>query len=340
MAFLKVKNRAFSTLASGVDDTTTSWTVATGEGALFPTTGDFHVTCEDEIVKCTSRSGDVLTVVREQEGTTKAAHSAGKAVELRVTAGVIENIQSEHNTHKDGVLSTTVHNNNNYFLGYGNEAVTDPTQNALVKIPTLTAIEDPASGLDVSDWYGESGAYRQADADSDATHIRDDDANFPDSIQHTLVKWASNSGGTENTGIGYIATVTGATELVIEKFTGADFAASYYYWIKHSEWVVPVTGIYHVTAAVVFLPAEANERFQVRVFRFRGTSAPVQLLQGIQCTTKADMSMPSKPGFVSLQAGDHLYHVAQHSGTSGVPDIWKNNETHLPLQAFLEKKTA
>lgn len=107
MAFLKVKNRAFSTLASGVSDVATEWTVATGEGALFPTTGDFHVTCEDEIVKCTSRTGDVLTVTRAQEGTAAAAHTAGKAVELRVTAGVIENIQSEHNTHKD--LTTGVH---------------------------------------------------------------------------------------------------------------------------------------------------------------------------------------------------------------------------------------
>ena len=94
MSFLKVKNRAFSTLASGVDDTTTSWTLATGEGSKFPTTGDFHITCEDEIVKCTSRSGDVLTVVRAQEGTAAAAHVSGKAVELRVTAGIIEELQS------------------------------------------------------------------------------------------------------------------------------------------------------------------------------------------------------------------------------------------------------
>ena len=94
MAFLKIKNRAFSTLASGVSDSDTSWTVATGEGAKFPTTGDFHVTCEDEIVKCTSRSTDVLTVVRAQEGTSNVAHVSGKAVELRVTAGVVEEIQN------------------------------------------------------------------------------------------------------------------------------------------------------------------------------------------------------------------------------------------------------
>jgi len=95
MAFLKVKNRAVSLLASGVSDTDTSWTLATAEGAKFPDSGNFHVTCEDEIVMCTARSGDVLTAVRAQEGTSAAAHSAGKAVELRVTAGIIENIQNE-----------------------------------------------------------------------------------------------------------------------------------------------------------------------------------------------------------------------------------------------------
>lgn len=93
MAFLKVKNRAFSPLASGVDDAVTEWTVATGEGSKFPTTGDFHVTCEDEIVKCTSRSTDVLTVVRAQEGTSGAAHVSGKAVELRITAAIMEALQ-------------------------------------------------------------------------------------------------------------------------------------------------------------------------------------------------------------------------------------------------------
>ena len=95
MAFLKVKNRAFSTLASGVSDSDTSWTLATGEGAKFPTSGDFHVTCEDEIVKCTSRSTDVLTVVRAQEGTSNVAHVSGKAVELRITAEIITRLQKQ-----------------------------------------------------------------------------------------------------------------------------------------------------------------------------------------------------------------------------------------------------
>jgi len=93
--FLEVKNRAISSLASDVTDVATTWTLATGEGAKFPAAGDFHVTCENEIVKVTARSTDTLTVVRAQEGTTGAAHTAGKAVELRITAGIITEIQGK-----------------------------------------------------------------------------------------------------------------------------------------------------------------------------------------------------------------------------------------------------
>lgn len=94
MAFLKVRNRAVSTLASGISDSDTSLTVATGEGSKFPASGDFHITIEDEILKCTARSGDVLTVTRAQEGTSAAAHIAGKAIELRITAAVLDQLKT------------------------------------------------------------------------------------------------------------------------------------------------------------------------------------------------------------------------------------------------------
>ena len=90
MAYLKIKNRVVSALAADITSTATSLSVIAGEGAKFPATGDFHITIEDEILKCTARSTDTLTVVRAQEGTTAAGHIAGKSVELRITAGVLE----------------------------------------------------------------------------------------------------------------------------------------------------------------------------------------------------------------------------------------------------------
>ena len=91
---VKFANNAVSTLASGINDSVTSITVASGDGALFPSlTGSeyFFVTLIDasnnlEIAKCTARSSDVLTVTRAQESTSARAFSTGDRIELRITA--------------------------------------------------------------------------------------------------------------------------------------------------------------------------------------------------------------------------------------------------------------
>jgi len=89
-------NNAATTLASSITNVATSLTVASGTGALFPnpTSPDyFLVTLQGisgtpiEIVKCTARSTDTMTIVRAQEGTTASAFNGGDKVELRVTAG-------------------------------------------------------------------------------------------------------------------------------------------------------------------------------------------------------------------------------------------------------------
>ncbi len=91
--FLKVKNRAVSKLASDVSSGETTWTVTTGEGVKFPSAYPFHVTCENEIVECTGRAGDILTVIREQEETTASPHIAGSDVQLRITAAIVKQLQ-------------------------------------------------------------------------------------------------------------------------------------------------------------------------------------------------------------------------------------------------------
>jgi hypothetical protein len=94
-------NNATTTLASGINSSATSLTVATGTGALFPTiTGTDYTMCTlqntagttTEIVKVTARSTDTFTIVRAQEGTTASAFSAGDKFELRVTAGEMTNL--------------------------------------------------------------------------------------------------------------------------------------------------------------------------------------------------------------------------------------------------------
>ena len=75
-------------------------TVASGQGALFPSLGAgdyFYCTLANtagtvEIVKVTARSTDTFTIVRAQEGTSASAFSTGDKVELRLTAGEINQL--------------------------------------------------------------------------------------------------------------------------------------------------------------------------------------------------------------------------------------------------------
>lgn len=95
---IKVANNAFGTLAASITNSDTSITLTTGQGARFPSLGAgdyFYATLIDtsnnlEIVKCTARSTDVLTVVRAQESTTARAYSTGDRIEIRITAKTFE----------------------------------------------------------------------------------------------------------------------------------------------------------------------------------------------------------------------------------------------------------
>lgn len=91
-------NNASTSLLSAVSASDSTITVAGGDGTLFPepTSPDFFlVTCitsagDVEVMRCTARSGDVMTVERGREGTTIQSFSGGDRVELRVTTGTLE----------------------------------------------------------------------------------------------------------------------------------------------------------------------------------------------------------------------------------------------------------
>lgn len=91
---IKFANNASAPLASAISSTSTAIILTAGRGAAFPTlgTGDyFYATLINpsnqlEIVKCTARAGDTLTVVRGQDGTAPRSYAAGDKFELRITA--------------------------------------------------------------------------------------------------------------------------------------------------------------------------------------------------------------------------------------------------------------
>lgn len=98
---VKFSNNASTTLASNASNSATSISVA--DGSVFPVlsgTDYFYVTLETaantarEIVKCTARSGNTLTIVRAQDGTSALAFATNDKVELRLTAAVLNDISA------------------------------------------------------------------------------------------------------------------------------------------------------------------------------------------------------------------------------------------------------
>ena len=97
---LKLTNNSLGLLGSSLSAGATSLTLAAGAGSNFPSlsAGDwFPITVvqaadpsQFEIMRVTARSGDLLTVVRAQEGTTAKAFAAGDVAEMRLTAGTLQ----------------------------------------------------------------------------------------------------------------------------------------------------------------------------------------------------------------------------------------------------------
>ena len=106
---MQYANNAATTLASGITNSATSLTVASGTGTLFPTlTGSQYFYCTlqgasgtpTEIIKVTAVATDTFTIVRAQDGTTASAFSTGDKVELRLVRANLNTypVISEANT--------------------------------------------------------------------------------------------------------------------------------------------------------------------------------------------------------------------------------------------------
>lgn len=93
---LLFSNNASTTLQSGINSTATLAVLAAGTGSEFPAPGAgeaFYLTFKDaatqetyEIVLVTNRSGDVITIVRAQQGSTAEVWNAGDIAAQLVTA--------------------------------------------------------------------------------------------------------------------------------------------------------------------------------------------------------------------------------------------------------------
>jgi len=106
------KNNATTTLSGNINSSVTS--IAVADGSVFPSLNSgesFFVTFDDgtnkEVVKVTARSGNTLTVTRAQDGTSARAFSQNDAVDLRLTAAVLEAFPQLNGNSQTGVLDVT-----------------------------------------------------------------------------------------------------------------------------------------------------------------------------------------------------------------------------------------
>jgi hypothetical protein len=95
-------NNASAPIAASITTSDVTITVSSGQGSEFPSPGTgqwFYATLVDssnnlEIVKCTSRSSDTLTVVRAQDGTSARSFAAGSLIEVRLVAAALADFQA------------------------------------------------------------------------------------------------------------------------------------------------------------------------------------------------------------------------------------------------------
>lgn len=100
---LKHTNRGYSILAADMNNSSdpVTFSVASGHGARFPAAFPFHVSIFNpatpdtrEIIEITARTTDSMTGTRASEGTSKIAHTAGDAVWLDITSGLLDLLET------------------------------------------------------------------------------------------------------------------------------------------------------------------------------------------------------------------------------------------------------
>lgn len=86
MALEKISNNGQSTISGSINNTSDPVTFSVASASTFPTSGNFRVLIDNEILLVTSVSGTSFTASRAQEGTAIAAHTSGAAITQTITA--------------------------------------------------------------------------------------------------------------------------------------------------------------------------------------------------------------------------------------------------------------
>jgi hypothetical protein len=148
MAIERFANKASTTLAAGIGSGDLSLTVASA--ALFPTSGQFRIIIENEILLVSAVAGTTFTVARGQEGTTATSHGSGMPVTCILTAAAVNKIKDDTPRPKKSYLplvagqqyaTTTLYST----LGAGTGVVAT-RQYGLAGVSEITTVSDSATG--------------------------------------------------------------------------------------------------------------------------------------------------------------------------------------------------
>lgn len=93
MATEKFSNLAITQLNGSLDNSTTS--VVVQSASLFPTTGNFRIVVDSEIMLVTNVSSNTFTVTRGAESTSAVSHANGATVSHVYTAGALNQQRAE-----------------------------------------------------------------------------------------------------------------------------------------------------------------------------------------------------------------------------------------------------
>jgi hypothetical protein len=88
-------NNAASTTTGSVNNSSNPVSITVADASKFPTSGNFRILVDDEIMLVTAVSGAVFTCTRAQESTTIASHSSGAAVTHVLTSASLLKLATE-----------------------------------------------------------------------------------------------------------------------------------------------------------------------------------------------------------------------------------------------------
>lgn len=199
------KNLAYSTILVGPSPLLTgdTITVATGEGAYFPTppfnatvwpTGQIPLNSNAEIVRVTAINGDEFTITRAQEGTTAQSILVGYQIANTITAKTLTDIEDSATGLALGETSTTAYRGDRGKTAYDHSQLTSGNPHNVTKSDVgLGNVDNTSDANKPVSTAAQTALDAKQDLDSDLTAIAGLTPSNDDVIQRKAGAWTNRT---------------------------------------------------------------------------------------------------------------------------------------------------